>query len=154
MAPRGEVRLTFVFGPSPTPVLPAALAYAGRHADDLQPDGPGSWRATFRLGNSPGRLGRALQLARMVLGWRATHVEVQGSPEDRQVVLSMLTCSKEWAMAGGACRASFGSRRPPKCRICPLYDPEWALEAPLRATPLMWGEDTDLVPDHVPEEWA
>ena len=100
MAPRGEVRLTFVFGPSPTPVLPAALAYAGRHADDLQPDGPGSWRATFRLGNSPGRLGRALQLARMVSGWRATHMEVQGSPEDRQVVLRMLTCARVWAGRG------------------------------------------------------
>ncbi len=154
MAPREEVRLTVVFGPSSTPVLPAALAFAERHADDLRPEGPGSWRATFRLGNSPEWLGRALQLARMVSGWRATHVEVQGSPEDRQVVLRMLTCARVWAETEGACRASFGSRRPLKCRICPLYDPEWALEAPPQAIPLIRDEDTDWVPDHVPEDWA
>src|SRR6266702_3166878 len=142
MATRGEVRLTVVCGPACTPVLPAALAFAGRHANALRPDGPASWRATFHLDDDPDQLGRALQLARMVFGWRATYFEVEGSPEDRQVVLSMLNCSKEWAKTEGACRASFGTRRPPKCRICPLYDPEWALEAPPRATPLTREETT------------
>ena len=43
----------------------------------------------------------------------------------------------------------------PKCRGCPLYDPEWALESLPR--PSIGGEDPFLyvrVSDHVPEEWT
>ena len=93
----------------------------------------------------------------MVKGWRATTVEVDGDPEDRAVALAMLTCSREWLGRQGRCRAPFPAGAPPKCRICPLYEPEWALESWVRPE---WGPtERDLgtiwaVPDHVPEDWT
>src|SRR6266536_3102921 len=93
-----------------------------------------SWRArpyaTFLLGLDELAYGRALQLLHMVYGWRATTVEVSGSPEYRQVILQMLHCARGWLRQVGSCRATFSRpRMPAKCRGCPLYDPGWALEA-------------------------
>jgi len=92
----------------------------------------------------------------MVSGWKATTVEVDGSPEPRHVVLQMLHCARGWLRQAGGCRAIFASSRiPPKCRACPLYDPAWALEA--CATPYLLAmgseEPEDRAPDHVPPEW-
>src|SRR6266571_7430258 len=92
---RHRVTLVVSFGPSPTPVLDVAVEHARRHADALEHLGR-TYRATYVLGHDAVHLGRALQLLRMVKGWRATTVEVDGDPEDRAVALAMLTCSREW----------------------------------------------------------
>ena len=145
------------FGPAATPTLAVAVALARTHADHLLQTGPRSWVVTFRLGTDEARYGRATQVLNMVSGWKATTVEVDGSPEPRHVVLQMLACARGWLRQAGGCRGIFASSRiPPKCRACPLYDPAWALEAgPGRLLPLMLGsEDIEVhVPDHVPEEW-
>ena len=96
----------------------------------------------------------------MVYGWRATTMEVSGSPEHRHVVTQMLHCAREWLRSNGCCRATFaGLRLPAKCRGCPLYDPAWALEACPRPSSLLFyvGEEEGLdagAPDHVPPEWV
>ena len=153
---RHRVTLVVSFGPSPTPVLDVAVEHARRHADALEHLGR-TYRATYVLGHDAVHLGRALQLLRMVKGWRATTVEVDGDPEDRAVALAMLTCSREWLGRQGRCRAPFPAGAPPKCRICPLYEPEWALESWVR--PEWDPTERDLgtiwaVPDHVPEDWT
>ena len=159
MPARGEAVLEVSFGPAPTSVLPRAVALAARHADHLEQIGENTWRATFRLGLDEQAYGRALQLVHMVQGWRATTLEVSGSPEDRQVIRQMLRCARGWLRSAGSCRATFArSRMPTKCRGCPLYDPEWALEAcPSPPSPFLYGGEDDGLnagaPDHVPPEW-
>ena len=156
MAPRGEITLTVTFGPAATPVLPRAVAYATEHADDLSQEGPSTWRAIFRLGSDPERYGRAMDLVGMVSGWRATHLEVEGSPGRAPLVSSMLWCAGEWLVKKGRCGAAFHSGPWAKCRSCPLYDPEWALESWVEPTwSLAMGEEGPIVvPDHLPEDWA
>src|SRR6266481_3265860 len=117
MAHRGEITLRITFGPAATPVLLRAVAYASEHADDLSQEGPSTWRAIFRLGTDPERYGRAMDLVGMVSGWRAP------------LVSSMLWCAGEWLVKKGRCGAAFHSGPWAKCRGCPLYDPEWALES-------------------------
>ena len=155
---RREAVLHITFGPASTPVLPRAVSYARGHADSLEETEPGVWRATFRLSTDESRYGRALQLLFMTWGWKTTLVEVDGSPEHRAVVRQMLHCARGWLRSTGRCRAIFRGPLPAKCRGCPLYEAEWALESFAPPTHLIWtsGED-DLpadVPDHVPEEWT
>jgi hypothetical protein len=156
---RGEVVLGVSFGPAATPVLERAVALAGEHAEDLERVGGKTWRATFRLGSGEGTYGRALQLVHMVYGWRATTMEVSGSPEHRAVIAQMLHCAREWLRSNGACRATFaGPRTPAKCRACPLYDPGWTLESFSRPSSfLSMGGESGLdepAPDYVPSEWV
>jgi len=66
----------------------------------------------------------------------------------------MLHCAREWLRRSSRCQERFPSGPHPKCRECPLYDPEWALESFTR--PSFGGEEPFLyvaVPDHVPEDW-
>ena len=81
MAPRGEVVLQVTFGPSKSPVASRAVSYARAHAEEAAEIAPGVWRASFRLGADERAFGMAFQLLQMVLGWRSTTVEVDGSPE-------------------------------------------------------------------------
>ena len=115
MPARGQTVLEVSFGPAPTSVLPRAVALSARHADHLEQIGEKTWRATFRLGQDEEAYGRALQLVHMVQGWRATTLEVSGSPEDRQVIRQMLRCARGWLRSAGSCRATFApppGRRP------------------------------------------
>ena len=157
MPPRGQVRLTITFGPAATPVFDAAVAYAREHAQNLDRAGPRTYRASFSLGTDPEGYGRALDLVHMVYGWRATHLEVAGSPERVQVIRAMLYCAREWLRRAGRCSERFYRGPYPKCRGCPLYDTEWAPESYSRPT-LIWtvGEESPegQVPDHVPEDWG
>ncbi len=155
MAPRGEVELAITFGPAATSTLDVAARYARRHADSFKRMGPRTYRATFRLGKEELRYGRAQDLVAMVHGWRATLIEVDHSPQPVRLVWWMLQCGRGWAQAEGTCRQIFGGRPFPRCRCCPLYDPEWALESVTRPSWAYGQEPTGLsVPDHVPEDWA
>lgn len=113
--------------------------------------------ATFRLGRDEERYGRALQLTCMAYGWKATTFEVDGSPEYPEVIREMLHCARGWLHREGRCRAIFAAGVPPKCRVCPLYEPEWALESLPRPSPSsLWDEAGLLevvIPDGVPPEW-
>jgi hypothetical protein len=155
MPPRGPVRLTVTFGPACTPVFDRAVAYAAEHADQAVRRGPRTVAASFVLGADPDRYGRALDLVNMVYGWRATLVEIQGSPEYPGVVRDMLYCAREWLRRSASCRERFPAGAYPRCLGCPLYDPEWALESFVRPS-FIWGEDPlgAEVPDHLPEEWG
>ena len=60
----------------------------------------------------------------------------------------------------GSCRRAIPATRFPKCRSCPLFDPEWAYESegmsrrPMLEIALGVGDDPDpVVPDTIPEEW-
>src|SRR5207245_6974559 len=101
-----------------------------QHAEALEEVAASTGLASIRLHTDEAGYGRALQLLGMVFTWRFTTVEVSGSPEHRQVVRAMLACAREWLRRQGACRATFATAIPPKCRCCPLYDPAWALESP------------------------
>ena len=81
MAPRGGITLTVTFGPASTPVFASAVAYAGTHAEKLEKVGSKTYRASFVLGTDPDIYGRSMDLVHMVYGWRATLIEVDGSPE-------------------------------------------------------------------------
>jgi hypothetical protein len=159
MAHRGEVLLRVTFGPSKSPLFSRAAAYAREHAEEAAQLTPGVWRASFRLSFSERPYGDASQLLSMVSGWRSTTVAVDGSPEPAWVVEQMLWCSREWLRAGGACRERFFPLATgwPKCRACPIFDPQWAAESGV--TPGLgvffdpasgaWLE----IPDHLPKEW-
>jgi len=155
MPPRGEVRLTITFGPAVTPVFASALAYAREHANQLIQTGPRAYRASFTLGTDPVVYGRALHLVHMVYGWRATLMEVDGSPEYGGTVRAMLHCAREWLRRTGRCAERFPGAPHPKCRGCPLYDTEWAPESFTRPTWTVGLEPLDVVvPDHLPEGWT
>jgi hypothetical protein len=160
MTPRGERILVVSFGPAATPVLATATAFAREHASSVEPGGPRGYRASFVLDRDPEAYGWAEQLLGMVWGWRATHVEVSGRPERINTLRMMLGCARgelEWT---GACRRAIPPAGLPKCRSCPLFDPEWAHESqttdrrPLFEIALGIGEDPEpVVPDTIPEEW-
>ena len=129
MAPRGALELTVTFGPTPSVLAGRAAAYAARHATTCAEIAPGVWRASFALGQDPEPYGRAWRLISLVGGWRATEVEVEGSPEPLTPVVAMTQCAREWLRRVGSCRAAFPSGPWPKCERCPLYDPGWAAES-------------------------
>lgn len=159
MAPRGEVVLQVTFGPSKSPLASRAVSYARAHAEEAAEVEPGVWRASFRLGADERTFGTASQLLQMVLGWRSTTVEVDGSPEHPWVTRQMLVCAREWLRSMGSCRAYFRAALGwPKCRACPLYDAGWAAESALPPE-VCFLLDLDAwdggleIPDHLPEEW-
>jgi hypothetical protein len=129
MAPRGQIELVVSFGPTSSPLFRRAAAYAARHASTWAELSPGTWRASFVLGQDPEPYGRAWRLLRLVGAWRATEVEVEGSPEPLAPVEAMVSCARAWLRRVGACRASFPSGPWPKCECCPLYDAGWAAES-------------------------
>jgi hypothetical protein len=95
-----------------------------------------------------------MQLLGMVSGWRSTYVEVDQSPEQTGVVMIMLWCARGWLRDKGRCRALFFGPLPLKCRCCPLYSPEWALESCPSPEFSLWEEGVQTeVPDHLPPEW-
>jgi hypothetical protein len=129
VAPRGLLELTVTFGPTPSPLLRRAASYAGQHATYAEQIEPGVWRAAFSLGSDPRPYGAAWRLLQLVAGWKATEVEVEGSPEPLGVVEAMASCARAWLRSAGACRAAFPSGPWAKCGLCPLYDPGWAAES-------------------------
>lgn len=129
MASRDRVELTVTFGPTSSLLLRRAITYARTHARDCAEVAPGVWRSGFSLGRDPGAYGRAWRLISLVGFWRATEVEVEGSPELVTSVLAMASCAREWLRRVGDCRASFPVGPWPKCELCPLYDPGWAAES-------------------------
>jgi hypothetical protein len=136
MAPRHrleEVILTISFGPAATPFLHRAATIARDRADEFAEPEPGVYRARFTLARDELAYASAQQVLGMVMGWRATVVELDGVPEQVGVVRQMLACARGWLADPGACRAVFPLHLPAKCRRCPLYEPEWALES--HATP-------------------
>ncbi len=160
MAPRGERVLVVSFGPAATPVLATALAFSRAHATSLEPGGPRGYRASFSLHRDPEAYGRAEQLVRMTYGWKATHAEVGGRPERISTLMLMLDCARGELERSGSCRRAIPATGFPKCRSCPLFDPDWASESeatyrhPMLEIVLGIGDDPDpVVPDTVPEEW-
>jgi hypothetical protein len=159
MTAKGEIELSISFSPVRAPSLPAVLAHARAHADHLQEVTPGTHRATFVLDGDPRRYARASELLWMVASWRSTLVEVDGEPAQSGPLKSMLWCARDWLERQGRCAAWFPSADPPpKCRLCPLYDPEWALEAWGRLVLHMVVIDGVLVVpeilDYVPKDWS
>ena len=156
MAARGEVRVTVTFGPSPSPLLAHAVCYAIEHAQATEQLRSGVWEATFRIGEDEQAYGELRHLLSMVHGWKTTRVQVNGSIEYRQVVISMLHCARQWLRSKGRCGARFYSQAgAPRCAACPLYDAAFAAEFWVPLTPLLLLEgDAEEVPDHVPEEWT
>ncbi len=160
MAPRGERILVVSFGPAATPVLATALAFSRNHASSVEPGGPGGYRPSFFLDRDPEAYGRAEQLIRMASGWRATHAEVGERPERIRTIRLMLDCARGELERTGSCRRAIPATGFPKCRSCPLFDPEWACESegmyrrPMLEIALDVGGDPDpVVPDTIPEEW-
>jgi hypothetical protein len=160
MAPRGQQILVVSFGPAATPVLATAVAFSRTHASSVEPGGPGGYRASFSLDRDPLAFGRADQLIRMTSGWRATHVEGGGRPVRIRTIQLMLDCARGELERTGSCRRAIPATGFPKCRSCPLFDPEWASESEGSYRPPMFEITLDLdddpepvVPDTIPEEW-
>jgi hypothetical protein len=151
MAPKAPVELTVTFGPTPSPLLRRAVAVA-RDATTWGEITPGVWRASFTLGLDPKPYARAWVLLRLVGTWKATEVQVAGSPEPLVPVVAMAQCAREWLRRAGACRAAFPAGPWPKCELCPLYDPGWAAES--YASPPFFGggmpPPEGTVPDYPP----
>ena len=156
MARRGAVRIAVTFGPTTSPCLPVAVAYARAHATQLTPLGGRRWRALFVIDADEEPYGRAMRLLEMVSGWRSTDVEVQGHPEPAWAVRLMALCARGWVRRGGTCLELLRGRAVHKCSCCPLEDPEWAsrlTEAIDRGVETVFGWDLDI-PDHLPEDWG
>jgi hypothetical protein len=153
MGTPSPVELTVTFGPSPSPLVPRAVA-AARRATTWAEIAPGVWRASFTLGADPDPYARAWRLLHLVGTWKATEVEVAGEPEALAPVVAMAQCAREWLRRAGACRAAFPSGPWPKCEVCPLYDPGWAAESyaspPFFTGGILPGEGP--VPDYPPED--
>ena len=129
MPSRGELELRIRFGPTTSPTYPVAVAYAGTHATSFK-ELDGSVEATFVLESEERAYGAALALVEIVGNWKATTIEVSGSPESRFRVMDMLICSREWLRGAGRCRdRTIPPEGAARCRCCPLFDPEWAAEA-------------------------
>ena len=156
VAARGELRVTVAFGPTQSPSLAHAVSYAVEHATQAEELRSGVWEATFRLGSDERAYGELRQLLYMVWSWKTTRVEVDGSVESRQAVLSMLTCAREWLRTTGRCGARFPSAwGAPRCRVCPLYDPAYAQEFWVPPAPVIWiAGEVEEVPDYLPESWT
>ena len=159
MAPRGEVLLQITFGPSKSFVFPRAVTYASEHAKEVAEVHPGIWRASFSLLTEQRAYAHALQLLYMVHGWRASILAVNGDPEPPRIARQMLDCARRWLQTEQRCQAPLPPSGFAKCRICPLFDPEWAAESYVRPE-LMIGPqgpfwcDPDLgIPDYLPDEW-
>jgi len=152
MQTASESHLTVTFGPTSSILLPRAVAYAARYSSTFAEITPGVWRASFCLGLDPVPYARAHRLIGLVGTWKATEVEVSGSPEPLIPVLSMTECARGWLRRVGACRASFPSGPWPKCEICPLYDAGWAAES-YTAPPFFAGgaQGDPPFPDFPPE---
>ena len=154
MTARGEVQVTVSFGPTSSPGLAHAVAYAIEHAQRTEQLRSGTWEATFRIEDDEGDFGAAHHLLRLVQGWKTTRIQVNGSVDSRHAVRSMLGCAREWLLTQGRCGARFPSTRgAPRCRVCPLYDASYAAEFWVPTPFLLQGADPDEVPDHVPQEW-
>jgi len=134
------LELVIGFGPSTSPLLGRAGAYAARHANTAAEISPGVWRASFTLRTDPEPYGRAWRLLSLVGSWRGTEVEVGGSPEPVGPVAAMASCARDWLRRVGACRAPFPAGPWPKCERCPLYDAGWAAESYSR--PITWPADS------------
>ncbi len=145
-----EVELTVTFGPSSSLLLPRAVAYASEHAQTSAEVAPGTWRAAFTLGDDPDPYGRAFRLLQLVGDWKATEVQVGGSPEALAPALAMASCARGWLRRVGLCRAPFPVGPWPKCELCPLYDVGWAAES-YSSPPYLSGW-IDRAPDYPPEE--
>jgi hypothetical protein len=71
----------------------------------------------------------------------------------------MLDCARGELERSGACRREIPAAGFPKCRSCPLFDPEWASECeryyrrPIVDLPLGMVWQDLIVPDVVPPEW-
>jgi hypothetical protein len=155
MAARGEIRVTVSFGPTSSPVLAHAVSYAIEHAERTEQLRSGVWEATFQIGSDERSYGKLRHLLYMVYGWKTTRVEVDGSPEERLAVISMLSCARDWLRTTGRCGARLPSARGARrCRVCPLYDAAYAGEFWVSPTVLGWGADSDVAPDYLPEEWT
>jgi hypothetical protein len=159
MAERGQVRIEVTFGPSRAPSLPRAIALAREHAESLTEPGDGTYRVSYLLDRDPTAYVHASALLWMVSSWRTTTVTANGEPVDAFALRAMAACAPEWLASHGRCQAMFSSASPQaKCRSCPLYDPEWALEAWGRPDPSWALIDGVMVgPEvitHVPPEWS
>jgi hypothetical protein len=156
MAARGEVRVKVSFGLTSSPVLTHAVSYAIEHASATEELRSGIWEATFLIDQDERGYGELLHLLRLVGAWKTTRVEVEDSVESRQVVISMLSCGREWLRTDGRCGARFFSARGARrCRVCPLYDAAHAGEFWVPQRPLFFsGGELEEVPDHVPKEWT
>jgi hypothetical protein len=156
MTTRGPVRLTVTFGPTTSPTLPVAVAYARSHAAELTARGGRRWRAVFVLEADEEPYGRVMRLLEMVWGWRSTDVEVQGRPEPGWAIKLMALCARGWIRRGGTCLEPAHGRGLYKCSSCPLEDPDWAArlaEGIDRGVETVFGWDLDI-PDHLPEDWG
>ena len=139
-----ETILTVTFGPTSSPALPRAVAYAREHADAITSPERGVWRATFRLGMDQERYGHALRLIEFVSGWRCTDVAIDGEPEWTWAIRLMLGCARHWLRWRGACGEPVESRQATKCWSCPLSEHQ--------GNPL--SRTDPHVPDYPPEEWS
>ena len=156
MTARGEVLVTVSFGPTSSRLLAHAVSYAIECAWRTEELYSGTWEATFRIGADERDYGALRELLFLVAGWKSTRVQVNGSPEYRQVVTSMASCAREWLRFKGRCGAVFPSARgAPRCRVCPLYDAAYAEEFWVAPRPvLLLGSDPEVVPDYVPKDWT
>jgi hypothetical protein len=154
MAPRGEITVAVTFGPTTSPGLGRAVAYAAEHADTFVGVGKGTWRATFTLNTEEHRFGRSLRLVEMTYGWRCTEVDVDGSAEWTWAVRLMLGCARSWIRRGGTCREPASGRTVHKCWTCPLNDPDGAPPGARASPQFEHPEPWDLdIPDLLPTEW-
>jgi hypothetical protein len=135
MGASSKLQVTVTFGPTSSLLLPRAVAHATRHSSTCAEISPGVWRASFDLGLDADPYARAHRLIQIVRSWKATEVEVSGSPEPLVPVLSMTECARGWLRRVGACRAAFPAGPLPKCEVCALYDPGWAAESYTSTSP-------------------
>jgi hypothetical protein len=148
---RGVIEVKVSFGPTSSPLLSRAVAYAIEHARTTEQLRSGICEATFTLGGDERDYAELRELLSLVHGWKSTRVEVDGSPEPRQVMRSMLSCARDCLRFRGGCGAVFSSPRgAARCRVCPLYDAAHAAEFWVQPRAIDEGE----APDYVPEEWT
>ncbi len=159
MPSQPERTLIVTFGPTRALILPRALAVAAQGADRIEHSMvDGVHRATYVLGERPEPYLHAHRLLSIAASWKATVVEIDGRAGRSRTVSWMLACAAEHLTRSGRCQAAFRTHQmPERCRSCPLYRAEWALES--------WGHldpsfayvdgvlDVPVVPEHVPVDW-
>jgi hypothetical protein len=123
------------FGPSRSKRFGRAVAEARGGIGEYSELEPGTYRASFILGEDPAAYTGLARLLERVRHWRATEVY-----EDDELVSAFHTKEMAWCAAFhlnsfGECRERFGFGVLPRCGLCPLFDSERAIRAGIREEP-------------------
>ena len=139
------------FGPSRSKRFAKAVAAAQRGPGECVELEPGRYRVSFLLGTDAAVYRSLAYLLQGVRHWRATDVYQAAEPVSSYLAREMAWCASEQLGRFGDCRWSLSYGIPPRCSLCPLFDPKWAARTSSRETPTQQVAIGELAPRPEPD---